>query len=205
MKKTLIVIDMQNDFIDGSLGTDEAVKIVPNVRKKIEEYRSNGDEIIFTRDTHGEDYLNTPEGKKLPVVHCVKNTHGWQIADGLDVPDAIHIDKPSFGYTHWDKFCFEKVELVGLCTDICVVSNALILKALFPNAEISVDSACCPGKPLPKSARRLRAAVPCRESAHAVPPVCGRCPIRVSRAAGNRLRHISVAGVPRNGRTAPRG
>lgn len=145
MKKTLIVIDMQNDFIDGSLGTDEAVKIVPNVRKKIEEYRSNGNEIIFTRDTHGEDYLNTPEGKKLPVVHCVKNTHGWQIADGLDVPDAIHIDKPSFGYTRWDKFCFEKNELVGLCTDICVVSNALILKALFPNAEISVDSACCAG------------------------------------------------------------
>lgn len=145
MKKTLIVIDMQNDFIDGSLGTDEAVKIMPNVRKKIEEYRSNGDEIIFTRDTHGEDYLSTPEGKKLPVVHCVKNTHGWQIADGLDVPDAIHIDKPSFGYTYWDKFCFEKIELVGLCTDICVVSNALILRALFPNAEISVDSACCAG------------------------------------------------------------
>lgn len=145
MKKTLIVIDMQNDFIDGSLGTDEAVKIVPNVRKKIEEYHSNGDEIIFTRDTHGEDYLSTPEGKKLPVVHCVKNTHGWQIADGLDVLDAIHIDKPSFGYTHWDKFCFKKIELVGLCTDICVVSNALILKALFPNAEISVDSACCAG------------------------------------------------------------
>ena len=89
MKKTLIVIDMQNDFIDGSLGTAEAVKIVPNVRKKIEEYRSNGDEIIFTRDTHGEDYLSTPEGKKLPVVHCVKNTHGWQIADGLDVPDEF--------------------------------------------------------------------------------------------------------------------
>ena len=145
MKKTLIVIDMQNDFIDGSLGTDEAVKIVPNVRKKIEEYRSNGDEIIFTRDTHGEDYLSTPEGKKLPVVHCVKNTHGWQIADGLDVPDAIHIDKPSFGYIHWDKSCVEKIELVGLCTDICVVSNALILRALFPNAEISVDSACCAG------------------------------------------------------------
>lgn len=145
MKKTLIVIDMQNDFIDGSLGTVEAVKIVPNVRKKIEEYRLNGDEIIFTRDTHGEDYLSTPEGKKLPVVHCVKGTHGWQIADGLDVSDAIHIDKPSFGYTHWDKFSFEKIELVGLCTDICVVSNALILKALFPNAEISVDSACCAG------------------------------------------------------------
>ena len=83
MKKTLIVIDMQNDFIDGSLGTAEAVKIVPNVRKKIEEYRSNGDEIIFTRDTHGEDYLSTPEGKKLPVVHCVKNTHGCRLQTDL--------------------------------------------------------------------------------------------------------------------------
>lgn len=145
MKKTLIVIDMQNDFIDGSLGTDEAVKIVPNVRKKIEEYRKNGDEIIFTRDTHGENYLNTPEGKKLPVVHCVRETHGWQIADGLDIPDAVHIDKPSFGYTQWDKFSFDKIELVGLCTDICVVSNALILKAFFPNSEISVDSNCCAG------------------------------------------------------------
>lgn len=145
MKKTLIVIDMQNDFIDGSLGTDEAVKIVPNVRKKIEEYRKNGDEIIFTRDTHGENYLDTPEGKKLPVVHCVKGTHGWQIADELDIPNAVHIDKPSFGYTRWDKFGFEKIELVGLCTDICVVSNALILKALFPNSEISVDSNCCAG------------------------------------------------------------
>lgn len=145
MKKTLIVIDMQNDFIDGSLGTDEAVEIVPNVRKKIEEYRKNGDEIIFTRDTHGENYLDTPEGKKLPVVHCVKGTHGWQIADGLDIPDAVHIDKPSFGYTQWDKFSFDKIELVGLCTDICVVSNALILKAFFPNTEISVDSNCCAG------------------------------------------------------------
>lgn len=145
MKKTLIVIDMQNDFIDGSLGTAEAVKIVPNVRRKIEEYKNNNDEIIFTRDTHGENYLDTPEGKKLPVVHCVKGTKGWQIAGGLDVPDAIHIDKPSFGYTKWDKFSFDKIELVGLCTDICVVSNALILKALFPNAEICVDSSCCAG------------------------------------------------------------
>ena len=86
----LVVIDMQNDFIDGSLGTDEAVKIMPNVRKKIEEYRSNGDEIIFTRDTHREDYLSTPEGKKLPVVHCVKNTHGWQIADGQSILTSRH-------------------------------------------------------------------------------------------------------------------
>ena len=143
MKKILVAVDMQKDFVDGALGTAEALKIVPDVAAKIKAFQ--GDEIFVTFDTHGENYAETLEGKKLPVVHCVKNTHGWQIADGLDVPDAIHIDKPSFGYTHWDKFCFEKIELVGLCTDICVVSNALILKALFPNAEISVDSACCAG------------------------------------------------------------
>lgn len=145
MKKTLIVIDMQNDFIDGSLGTEEAVDIVENVKKKIEEYKNNGDEIIFTRDTHGEDYLNTSEGKKLPVKHCIKGTNGWKIRDGLYCDGAIIIDKPSFGYTHWDEYNFEEIELVGLCTDICVASNALILKALFPEISISVNSKCCAG------------------------------------------------------------
>lgn len=143
--KTLIVIDMQKDFIDGSLGTKEAVGIVDNVKKKIGEYVKCGNEIIFTRDTHGPDYLNTPEGKKLPVEHCIQGTDGWQIVDGLYVEGAKIIDKPSFGYTKWDEFQFEEIELVGLCTDICVVSNALILKAMFPNAVISVDSACCAG------------------------------------------------------------
>ena len=104
MKKTLIVIDMQNDFIDGTLGTSEAVAIVENVKAKIEEYKAAGDEIIFTRDTHGENYLDTPEGKKLPVVHCVKGTQGWEI-----------------------------------------ISNALILKAFFPEVEITVDASCCAG------------------------------------------------------------
>ena len=145
MKKTLIVIDMQNDFIDGALGTEQAVAIVPAVRKKIEEYKENGDEIIFTRDTHGENYLETSEGKNLPVIHCVKGTHGWEIADGLYVSGAQIIDKPTFGYTGWKNFGFESVELVGLCTDICVVSNALILKAEFPEAEIYVDPLCCAG------------------------------------------------------------
>lgn len=145
MKKTLIVIDMQNDFIDGALGTKEAVSIVPAVRKKIEEYKMRGDEIIFTRDTHGENYLETNEGKNLPVVHCVKGTHGWEIADGLYVPGSVIVDKPTFGYTGWSGFDFESVELVGLCTDICVVSNALILKAAFPQADISVDPSCCAG------------------------------------------------------------
>ncbi len=143
--KTLIVIDMQNDFIDGALGTKEAVGIVNNVKNKINEYNKNGDEIIYTRDTHTENYLQTSEGKKLPVEHCIKDTYGWQIADGLYVDGAKIIDKPSFGYTFWNEMSFEEIELVGLCTDICVVSNALILKAYFPEINISVDSCCCAG------------------------------------------------------------
>lgn len=145
MKKTLIVVDMQNDFIDEALGTKEAVAIVPNVKKKIEEYAANGDEIIFTRDTHSEDYLETPEGKKLPVKHCIKGTHGWEIADGLYVEGCKIIDKPNFGWPEWKNESLEKVEIIGLCTDICVVSNALIIKASFPDAEVSVDASCCAG------------------------------------------------------------
>ncbi|MBO4864893.1 MAG: cysteine hydrolase [Eubacterium sp.] len=145
MKKTLIVIDMQNDFIDGSLGTKEAEAIVENVQAKIQEYKNRGDEIIFTRDTHHEDYMDTNEGKHLPVIHCIEGTDGWQIRQELDTEGAEIINKPSFGYTGWDKYSFEEVELIGLCTDICVVSNALILKALFPEIKVSVDSSCCAG------------------------------------------------------------
>ena len=145
MKKTLIVVDMQNDFIDMALGTKEAVAIVPAVKAKIEEYKNNGDEIIFTRDTHTENYLNTPEGKKLPVPHCIKGTKGWEIADGLYVEGAKIIDKPNFGWPNWKEETLEEVELIGLCTDICVVSNALIIKATFPDAAVKVDSTCCAG------------------------------------------------------------
>ena len=145
MKKTLIVVDMQNDFIDMALGTKEAVSIVPMVKAKIEEYIKNGDEIIFTRDTHGENYLETNEGKKLPVPHCIKGTRGWEIADGLYVEGAKIIDKPNFGWPFWDKESFEEVELIGLCTDICVVSNALIIKATHPEIKVIVDSKCCAG------------------------------------------------------------
>ena len=145
MKKTLIVVDMQNDFINMALGTKEAVAIVPRVKEKISQYLANGDEIIFTRDTHADDYLETNEGKNLPVPHCIKGTRGWEIADGLYVEGSKIIDKPNFGWKYWDEESFEEVELVGLCTDICVVSNALIIKAAFPEIVVSVDSQCCAG------------------------------------------------------------
>lgn len=145
MKKTLIVVDMQNDFIDMALGTKEAVSILPAVKAKIEEYVRNDDEIIFTRDTHAENYLETNEGKHLPVPHCIRGTKGWEIADGLYIEGAKIIDKPNFGWPEWNKENFEEVELVGLCTDICVVSNALIIKASHPEIKVSVDSECCAG------------------------------------------------------------
>lgn len=146
MSRTLIVVDMQNDFIDGSLGTKEAQSIVPNVANKIKEYKDRGDNIIFTRDTHETNYLNTPEGKKLPVEHCIDGTHGWQITDELDVENCRCVNKPTFGWTHWNVMNLgDEIELVGLCTDICVVSNALILKATFPYADITVDASCCAG------------------------------------------------------------
>ena len=148
LMRTLIVVDMQNDFITGPLGTDEARSIVPKVKKKIGEYLERGDEIIFTQDTHSEDYLDTLEGKHLPVVHCVKGTDGWKIPEEIDVQEATHINKSQFGcmyiglYTNLDN---KEVEIIGLDTDICVISNALIIKAEFPDAEVLVDASCCAG------------------------------------------------------------
>ena len=127
-----------------------AVGIVPNVKAKIEEYLKKGDEVIFTRDTHHDDYMETSEGKHLPVIHCIhciEEREGWEIRPELidtvkksGSGNVTIINKPSFGYTGWGDFDFEEIELVGLCTDICVVSNALILKALFPEIKISVDA-----------------------------------------------------------------
>lgn len=151
--KTLIVVDMQNDFIDGALGTEEAVAIVTKVKEKIDEYRQKGDQILFTRDTHCENYLDTQEGKNLPIKHCIKDTIGWKIAERLDVTDHDRIiDKLSFGFD-WSKalekepdlICGDEIELVGLCTDICVISNALGLKTIFPEKLIKVDAKCCAG------------------------------------------------------------
>ena len=162
MKKVLIVVDMQNDFIDGALGTLEAREIVPNIKKKIEEYKDLGYDIIFTRDTHQENYLETTEGKNLPVKHCVKNTDGWKISEELNTVIATHIiDKPTFGFVDWVTYLSEfnvieglydnetqeimpeKIEIVGVCSGICVASNALILKSLYPDTEITVDASCC--------------------------------------------------------------
>lgn len=149
--KILIVVDCQNDFITGVLGSPEAQAIVENVKAKIIEYRSDGHHVYFTRDTHYSDYMMTQEGKKLPVPHCLHNTHGWAIVDGLDSAhrwETDYINKPTFGYLDWDKRLssnITSIEIVGVCTDICVVSNALILKAAFPEAEITVDASCCAG------------------------------------------------------------
>ncbi len=152
MRKLLVVIDMQKDFIDGALGTKEAEAIVPNVIEKIRSYDRN--DVYATMDTHKENYLSTQEGQYLPVVHCVRETEGWllhpEIEPLLD-PKKIY-EKPTFGSTHLsiDLRALAKkeeigIELVGLCTDICVVSNALLLKAMMPEIPISVDPSCCAG------------------------------------------------------------
>ena len=147
--KILTVIDMQNDFVAGVLGTKEAVAVLPNVKKKIDAYIAAGGEVIFTRDTHEENYLETNEGRHLPVPHCVKETEGWKVVKEIDCPDCEHIDKPTFGYIQWaEQFKdsrVSKIEIIGVCTDICVISNALILKAVLPEIDISVDASCCAG------------------------------------------------------------
>ena len=148
--KVLVVVDMQNDFIDGALGTKEAAEIVKRVRDKADQYADSGNTVIYTRDTHTTDYLNTEEGKNLPVIHCVKGTSGWEIAEEVYLANCPVIDKPSFGSLELADYITEledvrEIELVGLCTDICVISNAMILKAKFPEVPITVDGSCCAG------------------------------------------------------------
>ena len=152
MRKILIVVDMQNDFIDAALGTAEAAAIVPAVKEKIRSYPVEN--VVATMDTHGENYMDTQEGKNLPVVHCVKGTEGWQIRPDIAelLSGAKIYEKPTFGSTALTadlKALSEQeeieLELIGLCTDICVVSNALLLKAMMPEVKISVDAACCAG------------------------------------------------------------
>ena len=146
--KILVVVDMQNDFIDGALGTPEAASIVPYVREVIESFDGK---VLFTRDTHFENYLETREGKNLPVPHCIKGTHGWQIRGELDALRRTEaIDKITFGSCELIELLrreesIESVTLLGLCTDICVISNALLIKSYFPEVPISVDARGCAG------------------------------------------------------------
>ena len=151
MQKVLLVIDMQNDFIDGALGTKEAVAIVPAVKKKIEEFDGT---VLFTRDTHFENYMETQEGRNLPVPHCIKGTDGWQIRPELDaLRNTDAIDKVTFGSSELGSVLqkldqenpIEAITVIGLCTDICVISNAMIAKAFLPEVPISVDANCCAG------------------------------------------------------------
>ena len=151
MKNYLIVVDMQNDFIDGSLGTKEAEAIVGKVAEKI---RGFDGEVIFTRDTHAPEYLETQEGRRLPVVHCVKESAGWRIRAGLEaIRPCTVIDKPTFGSTELGVLLAQRdleekigsITVIGLCTDICVISNALLIKAFLPETPIVVDAACCAG------------------------------------------------------------
>lgn len=150
MQNILIVVDMQNDFIDGALGTPEAVLIVPTVRDVILSHKGK---VIFTKDTHSPDYLSTNEGKNLPVEHCIRGTYGWEICDSLKEYANEVVEKPTFGSTtladllkaEHKKSPIAKITLVGLCTDICVISNALLLKATLPEVEIEVISGACAG------------------------------------------------------------
>ena len=167
--KFLIVVDMQNDFIDGALGTKEAVAILPAVKAKIEGFDGR---ILFTRDTHEADYLETQEGKNLPVEHCIKGTDGWQIHPDLDaLRKEEAVDKPSFGSvalaqmlkaydTYEEKI--DEITLIGLCTDICVISNAMLIKAYLPETPIFVDAECCAGVTPESHERALDAMTICQ-------------------------------------------
>ena len=179
MKKALIVIDMQNDFIDGSLGTAEALSIVENVKDKI---RSYPPECVFaTMDTHGPDYLSTQEGRNLPVEHCIRGTEGWKIRPDIEelLKGARIFEKPTFGSERLAEELkkeedLEEIELIGLCTDICVVSNALLIKAALPELKISVDASCCAGVTPRKHLAALETMRSCQIN------VTGAAPVRLS-------------------------
>lgn len=153
-KKLLIVIDMQEDFTYGALRNEEAIRIIPNVVEKVKQYEGA---VIFTRDTHEADYMTTQEGRKLPVPHCIRSTPGWELVEPLAAlcreKGCRVVDKPTFGSVRLAQELaaenavqpFDEIELVGVCTDICVISNAMLVKAAMPEVTIKVDPACCAG------------------------------------------------------------
>ena len=168
MKELFVVVDMQTDFVDGALGTAEAVAIVPAVEKAIQAAKARGAEVVFTQDTHGENYLETQEGRNLPVPHCIKGTDGWQVTPALRpyMEGCRVFEKPAFGSVELAQYAaaqgFERIELVGLCTDICVLSNAMLLKAALPEVPVSVDSSCCAGVTPESHANALAAMKMCQ-------------------------------------------
>ena len=166
MKHFLVVVDMQKDFVDGALGTKEAVAIVPKVREKIQQFNGT---VLFTRDTHGPNYLQTQEGRNLPVEHCIKDTDGWQIRLELDALrktepiDTVTFGSAELGFKLAEMNAEEPVgsiTLIGLCTDICVISNAMIVKAFLPEVPVRVDASCCAGV-TPESHENALAAMKC--------------------------------------------
>jgi len=168
MKDILIVVDMQNDFVDGALGTAEAVSIVPNVKKKIEEFDGL---VLFTRDTHESNYLETQEGKNLPVPHCIRGTHGWEIREELEaLRKTDPIDKITFGSSELggilcdlnEKEEIGSITFIGICTDICVISNAMIAKAFLPEVPVIVDARCCAGVSVESHENALKAMEVCQ-------------------------------------------
>lgn len=159
-KKVLIVVDVQNDFVYGILGTPEAQAVVPKIKEKFEEYKNNGDYVVYTMDTHNSDYLDTSEGKKLSVEHCIYRTSGWEVIDEIHPAknqfyNFMVCKKSTFGYEDWPWVLEEilgtnddvavNIEIIGVCTDICVITNALLIKTYYPEAEITVDVSCCAG------------------------------------------------------------
>ena len=171
MSKYLVVVDMQKDFIDGALGTAKAQAIVPKVIEKVTSFKGP---VMFTRDTHEENYLETQEGQNLPVKHCIRGTDGWELQSDLNdyalKNHCLIFDKPTFGSTSLAGCVsgiarmapIDQIEIVGLCTDICVISNALLLKAYLPEAEISVRADCCAGVTPESHARALGAMAACQ-------------------------------------------
>lgn len=165
--KVLVVIDMQNDFIDGSLGSKDAVEIIDSVKIRIDSYLRAGDQVIYTQDTHASDYLQTQEGKNLPVEHCIKGTLGWEISQQVYVNGCQIVEKPTFGSIELAELIanmgeVQSIELIGICTDICVISNAMILKAKMPEIPILVDASCCAGTTYENHCNALNAMKMCQ-------------------------------------------
>lgn len=169
MTQAYVIIDMQNDFISGPLGTQEAQAIIPLIEEKIMASKKNTEiqtDIIFTQDTHDDQYLQTQEGKKLPVPHCIKDTKGWQICKQL-LPYTLFatiLEKNTFGCTELvpEAAAYDRIVLMGVCTDICVISNAMLLKAFYPEKEICVDSRCCAGVTPESHIKALQAMKSCQ-------------------------------------------